>query len=288
CCCPCSAPLLLGLLAGALTMGVVFATILSLYVSDSDGTTDLSANAVTQTTGTSTTSTSASSTTSTSSSSTTTSTTTSTSSTSSTTSTSRVITTSVTTVTTTTATTTTATTTTSKTTTTTTTTTTTKPYCTTRVTFDDIPGQTSTSGVIPNGYDNLNWTSTSYINASTTSNSGYQNAVISQPYVAYNPGGAQVIIAAVNGTHFSFDSVVVGSVWRDNLQWTIDAYRSGVYEIHATFLLQVGNQTTITCYGGCTNLDTLIFSATGGTSHSGFSQTGTEFAFDDLCISFLY
>jgi hypothetical protein len=33
-------------------------------------------------------------------------------------------------------------------------------------------------------------------------------------------------------------------------------------------------------------LDTLLFTVSGGTPRSGLAENGTQFAFDDLCISF--
>ncbi|CAF4310570.1 unnamed protein product, partial [Rotaria magnacalcarata] len=222
--------------------------------------------------------------------STTTTTTTTTSSTSSSTSTTSVSTTTTTSATTATTSTTTSQTTTSVTTvttTTSTTTTTTAPYCTTRVTFDDIPGQLATTGVVPNGYHNLNWANVWYVNASTEPTSGYQYDVTSPPFVGTNPGGATVEITSANGTSFAFDSMVVTSAWRDNLYWVIYGYRNGVNTVAGGFYMQVMNQTTISC-GTCTNLDTLYFVVSGGTPHLGLAQTGYEFAFDDLCISFGY
>lgn len=55
----------------------------------------------------------------------------------------------------------------------------------------------------------------------------------------------------------------------------------------ASFALQPNNRTIISC-GGCSNYDTLVFSTSGGTPYPGLTQNGTEFAFDDLCISFGY
>ncbi|UJR14477.1 hypothetical protein I4U23_001474 [Adineta vaga] len=177
--------------------------------------------------------------------------------------------------------------TTSATTTSTTTTTTTKPFCTTRITFDDIAGQTATSGIVPNGYNNLNWTNVMYLNSSTVPLSGYPIAQSSPSYVAYNPGGAFVRIQSANGTSFSFDQVKISAGWRLNLEWWIYAYRFGVNKISGSFLINTVNSTTISC-GSCTNLDMLIFTASGGTPVDGLAQNGTEFAFDDLCISFPY
>lgn len=157
----------------------------------------------------------------------------------------------------------------------------------TRVTFDDIPSQSATSGVVPNGYKNLNWTNTFYLNVSTQPTSGYQYIMGSSPYIAYNPGGVSVNITTANGTRFSFDSILVNSAWRDNLLWTIDAYTNGALVVSGSFYMQVLNQTTISC-GVCTDLDTLYMSVSGGTPHTGLNQTGKEFGFDDLCISFGY
>ncbi|CAF3736972.1 unnamed protein product [Rotaria socialis] len=159
--------------------------------------------------------------------------------------------------------------------------------CTTCVTFDNIPGQLATTGVVPNGYNNLNWTNVWYVNASTEPTSGYEYDVTSPPFVGTNPGGATVKITSANGTSFAFDSVIVTSAWRDDLYWVIYGYRNGVNTVAGGFYMQVANQTIISC-GSCTNLDTLYFVVSGGTPHVGLAQTGYESAFDNLCISFGY
>ncbi|CAF4508248.1 unnamed protein product, partial [Rotaria socialis] len=145
--------------------------------------------------------------------------------------------------------------------------------CTTCVTFDNIPGQLATTGVVPNGYNNLNWTNVWYVNASTEPTSGYEYAVTSPPFVGTNPGGATVKITSANGTSFAFDSVIVTSAWRDDLYWVIYGYRNGVNTVAGGFYMQVANQTIISC-GSCTNLDTLYFVVSGGTPHVGLAQTG--------------
>ena len=89
--------------------------------------------------------------------------------------------------------------------------------CLTLVTFDDIPGQSSVSGVIPNGYQGLNWTNAEYINVSTTSLSGYQNGVQTPPYVVHNPTGGSWSVTTANATSFAFNSVRLVSAWRDAL-----------------------------------------------------------------------
>ncbi len=117
--------------------------------------------------------------------------------------------------------------------------------------------------------------------------SGYQTAVYTYPYIAYNPGGANVTITTANGTRFAFDSIVVAPVWRNNLNFTISGYTAGTLMISGSFLLNVTNQTIVSC-GVCSNWDTIYMTAAGGTPYPGLSQNGTEFGFDSLCISFGY
>ena len=107
------------------------------------------------------------------------------------------------------------------------------------------------------------------------------------PYVAYNPGGAAIQIVSANGTSFSFDSVTIAAAYRFGLEWDIDLYRLGVLQISGPFLINTVNSTTISC-GVCTNMDTIVFRTSGGTAVSGLSGSGTEFGFDNLCISFGY
>jgi len=159
--------------------------------------------------------------------------------------------------------------------------------CTTRVTFDDIPDQSATYGPIPNGYNNLNWTNVNYANASAMPTSGFQRALKSPSYVAYNVGGNTMMITTANGTRFAFNSIVVSAAWRDQLVWYVEGYNNGVRYLNGGLYVYSNNQTTITC-GGCTNFDTLIMYSYGGTPRAGLAQNGTEFAFDDLCISFGY
>jgi hypothetical protein len=159
--------------------------------------------------------------------------------------------------------------------------------CTTLITFDDIPGQLPTTGIVPNGYNNLNWTNTQYVNASTMPISGYQSAVSSPPFVAYNLGGSTIQITTANGTRFAFNSIILASAWRDNLLWTISGYRAGVNLLVGGMTLFAMNKTILTC-GVCSNWDTFFMTSSGGTPRPGLSQNTTEFVFDNLCISFGY
>ena len=159
--------------------------------------------------------------------------------------------------------------------------------CITDITFDDISGQSSVSGVIPNGYKNLNWSNAEYVNVSTEPPSGYQIANTASSFVAHNPSQLIMLIQSANGTHFAFHSLNIASAWRDNLKWTIYGFRSGILRVRGSFSLSAINRTTISC-SSCSNLDTLYFESGGGTPRTGLAQNGTEFALDNLCISFGY
>ncbi|CAF1344510.1 unnamed protein product [Adineta ricciae] len=248
-------------------------------------TTTATTNTLSTTTTTATTSTTTSTaTTTTTSTATTTSTSATTTSTSATTSTATTTSTSATTST---ATTTTSTATTTSTSATTTTTTTTKPVCTTQVTFDDISGQSSSSGTVPNGYKNLNWVNTVYINASSAPIGGLRSIVPASSYVAYNPGGSNITISSANGSSFSFDSITWTSAWRSGLNISIALFRLGSFRLGTSRTVFAANSTLFQCTV-CTNIDTIVLSAGSGTPYSGLSQNGTEMVIDNLCISFGY
>ncbi len=164
-----------------------------------------------------------------------------------------------------------------------------KPFfsaCMTLVTFDDIPNQSSTSGIIPNGYKNLNWTNVEYINASTIpTNSGYVKGVRTQPFVMYNPTGDNVTITTSNGTRFSFDSLYLTSAWRDSLNVTIKTIRAGSTTSTNGYIIMTSFPFHVYCLF-CTNIDTITLQATGGIPHTNYTQNGTQFIIDNLCISF--
>jgi hypothetical protein len=101
------------------------------------------------------------------------------------------------------------------------------------------------------------------------------------------PTASTISITSSNGTHFAFNSVVVASAWRDNLQWNLYASIGGSFIYYGGLTLPVINQTIVTCTG-CTDFDVMYFATSGGTPHPGLAENGTQFAFDNLCISFGY
>jgi hypothetical protein len=57
--------------------------------------------------------------------------------------------------------------------------------------------------------------------------------------------------------------------------------------LSASIPIFVVNHTIVSC-GTCSNWDTIYMTTSGGIPHPGLSQNGTEFGFDNLCISFGY
>lgn len=155
------------------------------------------------------------------------------------------------------------------------------------VTFDDIPGQTSTSGVIPNTYNNLNWTNAEYINTSLPGTTGgYTEGVTSRPFVLHNTPGTNLTLVTANGTRFSFDGMRLTSAWRESLLVIVKTIRNGIITTIGNFTLGTTYVSRIHC-SFCDNVDTMTFESWGGIIlNSTYPQNGSEFIVDNLCISF--
>jgi hypothetical protein len=155
--------------------------------------------------------------------------------------------------------------------------------CTTLITFDDIPEQSSTSGFIPNGYKNLNWTNAEYINVSTTPNtSGYRKAVRSSPFVMYNPTGGNIQFRAANGVPFSWTSFYLTSVVPGKHNITIRSDGS-TFHGERTLVRSTIFSEQVNCTN-CIDIDSVIIEVNYGESVE--YDSDTEIIIDDLCISF--
>ena len=158
--------------------------------------------------------------------------------------------------------------------------------CTTLITFDDIQQQLNPSGIIPNGYKNLNWIHAEYVSISTFSAmSGYPSGVRSQPYVLHNPTSNNITITTANGARFSFDSLYLTSAWRDYLNVTMKTIRAGSGTSIGTYTVMTSSPIYVWC-NFCTNIDTMTLETKDGIPHANYTQNGTELIIDDLCISF--
>ncbi|CAF1494175.1 unnamed protein product [Adineta ricciae] len=171
----------------------------------------------------------------------------------------------------------------STTTTTTTTSTTTLLGCesvgNTLVTFDDLASGT----VIPNSYNNINWNNAyAFINSYAVS--GYPTGTVSQNCTSLNGGGTSMTMTCVGSTLFTLYSAAFTAAWNDNLQLNVVGYRSGSIIANSTYILQVFSLSNI-AFTGFSNLDTAIFSTSGGTLNPTVSSSGLHYSMDNLCIS---
>jgi PEP-CTERM motif len=156
------------------------------------------------------------------------------------------------------------------------------------ITFDDLALPSSGSGtlsggIITNGYSGLNWNNFGYQNGNLyfANPSGYQNGVISQSNVAFNPFGSNSSISSYS--RFDFNSAYFTAAWQDGLTITINGLNNGNQIYSRAFT--VSTQTPQFEVFNWSNLTELDFSSSGGVPHSGFSRFGTEFVMDNLSVS---
>ncbi|CAF1238133.1 unnamed protein product [Adineta steineri] len=162
----------------------------------------------------------------------------------------------------------------------------TTPTCTTFITFDDISDQSTLSIPIPNGYKNLNWINAEVIQpALLPYQSGYPQGVCSPPFVMHNPTGEQMIISSTGSNQFFFNSLYITSAWRNSLIITMITLKAGQITSTKTITAMTTNTTYVHC-SLSTSIDTILLLANGGIPMANFTQNGTQFVIDNLCITF--
>ncbi|CAF3877429.1 unnamed protein product [Rotaria sp. Silwood1] len=149
----------------------------------------------------------------------------------------------------------------------------------TAITFDDL-----TSGAIPHGYNNINWTNANaYTTATNTS--GYYTGIVSGNKTSYNPFGNPMIMKSANSSLFTLYSAAAAAAWCNNLQLTVVGYNSNMIIVNNTFTLQIYTLTYL-IFNGYSGLDTVQFSTSNGTSTTGGTCSGRQFAMDNICLTF--
>jgi hypothetical protein len=147
------------------------------------------------------------------------------------------------------------------------------------ITFDDL----YVSGGIPvsNPYNGLLWTNfypaaTNWFNTPN----GFVNACISGEDFADNGGGGT---ATISSALFNLTGGYFAAGWRDNLQLQVEGFLKGSLLYSNTYLLDAASGTMLNFnYQG---VDTVVFSASGGTQHTGYLGDGTFFAMDNLDVT---
>lgn len=148
------------------------------------------------------------------------------------------------------------------------------------ITFDDLPRP----GGIPltNGYHGFNYSNLDYINTIPLPGTGYRTGTVSPHNVAYNGYGNPASLTSAGGTAFTLDSFYLTAAWNDDLDVTVTASRLGVVLDTTTLIVSTDGPTLETL--NWTGIDTLQFSAFGGTPHPHAAGSGTNFVLDNLAI----
>jgi subtilase family serine protease len=156
-----------------------------------------------------------------------------------------------------------------------------------QITSDDISTPTVSgefhTGSIPPGYDALNWSNYYVVNGVLATNTGYHAGVVSPSNVVYNGDGNAAYI--YNNATFNFISAYLTAAWNDNLQVEVLGYLgtetapaySNTYTLSATAPTLINFN-----YLG---LSEVYFVSSGGTLHTGYNGSGTEFAMDNMTVS---
>jgi hypothetical protein len=158
----------------------------------------------------------------------------------------------------------------------------------TLLTFDDLSGSFS---AIPNGYGGLDWSNWWLLNVPGYCGlgycpSGYQQAVVSQPNVAFeaaNPTSGGPATATFNSeTPFTLNSFYATAAWRDDLTVTVTGY-NGATQIDQT-VFTVGTQSASFEVFNWTGLTSVSLTPSGGVPH-GYGQSDYEVAIDNMTIN---
>ncbi|MBV9859718.1 MAG: Hint domain-containing protein [Alphaproteobacteria bacterium] len=157
----------------------------------------------------------------------------------------------------------------------------------TTITFDDLSGQAFHSSgfpVVPNGYSGLQWNGFDVDDvANNQFASGASVADVSPPNVIFDANGQGAGFIFSSGT-FNLDSFYLTSMWNDGLQVEVQGLLNNniVYDVTLTADTSAPNLETL----DWTGINAVNFAPGGGTRHSGFLGSGTEFDIDNLTIDF--
>jgi len=121
------------------------------------------------------------------------------------------------------------------------------------------------------------------VNGVLATNTGYHAGVVSPSNVVYNGDGNAAYI--YNNATFNFISAYLTAAWNDNLQVEVLGYLgtetapaySNTYTLSATAPTLINFN-----YLG---LSEVYFVSSGGTLHTGYNGSGTEFAMDNMTVS---
>lgn len=151
----------------------------------------------------------------------------------------------------------------------------------TPITFDEV-SNTSALPLVANGYAGLNWNSFRLTNGTVHAvGTGYYNSVISANNVIFNSGGAPASFSS-SATPFTFNNAYFTAAWHNGLNVNVTGSLNGasVYTRSLVLNTTAASFETFNWVG----IDTVSFSAFGGTDRRDDAGSGTHFAIDNLSI----
>ena len=161
--------------------------------------------------------------------------------------------------------------------------------------FDDLTPVTSgldalTGLPVPSDYGGhgLVWTNFNYVTPSVFSGvpSGYQNVDASHGNVAINLGGDASSLTISGAELFTFNSVDLKAAWNDGMTVTMVGSLGGTQEFSTAATVGTSAWNGFANAFAGTAVDSLTFTATGGTHHDGFGGDGSIFIMDNLALGF--
>ena len=147
------------------------------------------------------------------------------------------------------------------------------------ITFEDRPAD----GIFPisGPYHKLNWNNFYvYTTAWYSSPNGYRAAARSGSQGVYNAGGSD---ASISSGLFNLNSAYVAAAWRDGLQLRALGLMNGSLLYSNSYVLSAVSGTQINF--NFVGVDSVLFSASGGSQHPGYDADGTNIGLDDLDVS---
>lgn len=150
--------------------------------------------------------------------------------------------------------------------------------------FDDLLGGGVEAAAIASPYAGFIWNNFDALDTvlytADMGPNGYANGVLSPRNVAYDGYGNAASFSA--GQSFLLSSYAIGAAWNNDMTITVQGWRNGTLVDSDSFAVSADG--SVRRQAGWTNIDTVTFIASGGTS-AGYRGLGTEFYLDDIAIN---
>lgn len=140
----------------------------------------------------------------------------------------------------------------------------------------------SNENPISSPYEGLDWDNFYALNGATYSGnpSGYQNGMVSEPFVAYNANAGPAAFSSASP--FDFNSVYLTGAWNDDLHIRVQGYLGATLLYDNTVVVNAAAPTLFNF--NYLDIDRVLFTSSDGINH-GYNGSGEHFVMDDLTIN---